>query len=114
VKYGNIVNAYDDYIDLYTFEIVAADREGYYIFVPHYIYLNGGLTATAHRCRELNIDPAFIGENISYILDCYACRVVSEIDGIKCSRCKDFFGMAAPNQDDGTFLCKACIQNPYR
>lgn len=114
IKAGTIRSSFDEYDEIRTFEIVAHDNEGYYLFVPHYIYLNEGSIASEARCRSLGIDRAFIGENITYILASYICKVVSMMDGMKCSRCRDFFGMAAPNQRDGTFLCKACIENPYR
>jgi hypothetical protein len=114
IKAGTIRNAYDEYDDVKTFEIVAVDNEGYYLFVPHYIFLNEGSVASEARCRSLGIDRAFVGESITYVLSAYICKVVSELDGMKCSRCRDFFGMAAPNQKDGTFLCRACKENPYR
>jgi hypothetical protein len=114
IRAGIIRNSFDEYDDTKTFEIVATDNEGYYLYVPHYMCLNEGSKASEARCRSLGIDKAFIGENVTYVLASYICRVVSEIDGMKCSRCRDFFGMAASNQKDGTFMCKACKENPYR
>ena len=114
VKSGNIVSAYNDYDEIRTFEIVAKDGEGYYIFVPDYANLNGGSRLEPSRAKRLNIDSRFIGEFVSYISDGQICKVVFELDGLKCDHCHDFFIMAAPNQPDGGFLCWSCRFNPYR
>ena len=37
-----------------------------------------------------------------------------EPDGMICLRCKEFFHMAEPNQEDETFRCYSCRKNPYR
>lgn len=114
VKAGNIVNAYDDYDIIYTFEIVTPDDEGYYLYIPHHIYLQGGSTLDATRCRRLGIELRFAGEKISYISEGQVFRVVSQMDGRKCDRCEDFFAMARSNQPDDGFLCYSCRFNPYR
>jgi len=114
IKENNIVSSYSQYDDTRTFEIVAADDAGYYIFVPGYIYINGGTILDATRCRRLDIDPRFISEQIVYIMESYVHQISCHMDGTKCVKCQDFFTMAAPNQLDGTFLCRSCKLNPYR
>lgn len=34
--------------------------------------------------------------------------------GVCCKRCHDINPYAEPNQPDGSFLCRACRQDPYR
>lgn len=114
VKSGSIVSAYNDYDEIRTFEIVAGDDEGYYIYVPEYRPINGGSTLESSRARKLNIASRFIGEKISYISVGQITRISYQLDGLKCDRCQDFYTMAEPNQPDGGFLCWSCRVNPWR
>lgn len=114
IKAGNIVSCYGDFDSIFTFEIVATDDEGYYLYVPHHVYLQGGSLADAARCRRLNIDPCFIDEKITYITEAQVARLVYKLDGLKCDNCKEFVVMAQPNQPGGAFLCYSCRFNPYR
>lgn len=41
-------------------------------------------------------------------------KVKREPDGMSCVRCKDFFFLAEANQEDGSFKCYQCRENPYR
>ena len=114
VKSGSITIDYNDYDTIQTFEIVARDDEGYYIYVPSYIQLNGGSTLSTDRCLRMSIDKRFVGERIAYITDGEVYRVAYQLDGMKCTHCADFFVMAESNRSDGTFLCWSCRFNPYR
>lgn len=114
VKSGSIVSAYNDYDEIRTFEIVATDGEGYYVFVPWYLPITGGTLLDASRARRLNIASRFIGERICYISAGQIARIAYQMDGRKCDRCGEFYMMAEPNQPDGSFLCWACKNNPYR
>jgi hypothetical protein len=114
IKNGKIVGPHDGHDEIKTFEIVSTDNFGYYLFVPHYIHLYGTNLIDAFRCRKLSIDARFIDEQTIYITENMVISV-SKQDGISCSRCKDFFRMAAPNQPDGkTMICWGCRDNPYR
>ena len=35
-------------------------------------------------------------------------------DGLVCQRCKLFYNFAEPNQPDGSLICYACRNDPYR
>lgn len=40
--------------------------------------------------------------------------IYPKFDGATCCKCKEPHYMAAPNQPDGTFICRLCIFNPFR
>lgn len=114
IKSSLIISPYMDYDEIKTFEIIAKDKYGYYVYVPPYIYLKDTSTVDSYQCKELHIDPKFIGSEFIYISENVICRINSVLDGISCSRCKEFFHMAQANQPDGTLICWSCKMNPYR
>lgn len=114
VKSNTIVSPYKEYDEVRTFEIVATDNLGYYLYVPHYLFLKGSIKADQYRCRSLGIDKRFLDEQIVYIQENLVSRVSGILDGMSCAICHEFFSMAAPNQDDGTLICHSCRRNPYR
>jgi hypothetical protein len=114
VKQATIVSPYKDYDEMRTFEIVADDKYGYYLYVPSYMHIKGQVKADQYQCQHLGIHKKFLGENIVYIQGDLVCRINSILDGMNCSNCGDFFQMAGPNQPDGTLICYACRFNPYR
>lgn len=114
VKQATIVSPYKDYDEMRTFEIVAGDKHGYYLYVPSYIHIKNQVKADKYQCEHLGINKKFLGENIVYIQENLICRISSILDGMSCSKCGDFFQMAEPNQEDGTLICYACRFNPYR
>jgi hypothetical protein len=114
VKQAAIVSPYKDYDEIKTFEIVAVDKHGYYLYVPSYYSLKTSVKADKSQCKHLGIDKKFLDENIVYIQENMIARINSILDGMVCSKCKDFFQMASPNQPDGTLICYACRFNPYR
>lgn len=113
VKSAAIVSPYHEYDEVMTFEIVASDNYGYYLYVPHYIYIKGCNKADKMQCRHLSIDKKFLDENIVYINATSIARVVYVMDGMSCRHCKEFYPMAEANQEDGTLLCYSCRQDPY-
>jgi hypothetical protein len=63
-------------------------------------WFNGGgdeSTVTPQKSKCKNTAHRVIGEN--------------GIDGMVCSRCKDFYPYAEPNQPDGTLICYRCRNN---
>jgi hypothetical protein len=114
IREATIVSPYKDFDEIRTFEIVADDKYGYYLYVPLYIYLKGTVKADKHQCNRLEIDRKFLDADIVYIQENMICRVASILDGMNCSSCREFFAMAGPNQEDGTLICYACRFNPYR
>ncbi len=114
IKEATIVSPYKDYDEIKTFEIVAIDKYGYYIYVPTYYYLKGTVKADKYKCRQFDIDKKFLGTDIFYIQENLICKISAIMDGMCCSNCGEFHAMASPNQDDGTLICYSCRFNPYR
>jgi hypothetical protein len=115
IKSAAIVSPYTEYDEIRTFEIVAEDAHGYYLYVPHYLSLTGTVKADPYRCKHLGIDQKFVDENIVYVNTSCVARVVYVMDGMHCSNCDEYFAMAGPNQPDGkTLICYACKFNRFR
>lgn len=114
VKASTIVSPYKSYDEVKTFEIVAKDDRGYYLYVPHYYYLKGTVVADRYRCKNLGIDKKFLNENIVHIQENMIANVQAKLDGLACIVCKEFYPYAEPNRGDGTLICFSCRQNPYR
>jgi hypothetical protein len=114
VKASTIVSPYKSYDEIRTFEIVAIDNHGYYLYVPHYYSLKGTTVANRYQCGALGIDKKFLDENIVYIQENMIAHVHEKMDGLSCKICREFFRYAAPNQGDGSLICYSCRQNPYR
>lgn len=114
VKEATIVSPYRDFDDIITFEIVAVDKYGYYLYVPPYITLKGTAKADKYQCKHLGIDKRFLDSDITFIQESSIYRISSVLDGLCCSNCGEFFHMASPNQPDGSLICYSCRFNPYR
>lgn len=114
VKSATIVSPYYNYDEVKTFEIVAADSNGYYLYVPHYYHLKGTVKADAYRCKSLGIDKKFLDENIVFINESLIANVQQRLDGLFCKSCREFYQFAEPNQSDGSLICFSCRSNPYR
>jgi hypothetical protein len=109
-----IVKPIEKYDKIKSLEIVSADSFGYYLFVPHYLYLNGSSVADAHRCKKMSINLRFVDEQIIYIVEALIAKSEPQ-DGMCCGHCQDHVLMAAANQPDGkTFICWACRNNRWR
>lgn len=114
INFATIVSPYKEYDEVRTFEIVAVDAHGYYLYVPHYVILKDSIVADKSRCRHLGIDKKFLDEHIVYINTSCVARVVYILEGMSCACCQDFYPMAEANQPNGTLLCFSCRQNPWR
>lgn len=114
VKASTIVSPYKSYDEVKTFEIVAVDDHGCYLYIPHYFPLKGTKIADKHQCKNLKIDKRFLGENIIYIQGNMIAHVHDKLDGMNCSVCKEFYQYSQANQPNGTLICFSCRQNPYR
>lgn len=114
VKASTIVSPYRSYDEVKTFEIVAKDDHGYWLYVPHYYYLKGTVVADQYRCKNLGIDKKFLNENIILIQENLIANIQAKMDGMACICCKEFYPYAEPNRGDGTLICYSCRQNPYR
>lgn len=114
IKSSVIVSPYKDYDEIRTFQIIAKDKQGYYLYVPSYYTLKNTLKVDNRQSKQLGIDIKFLDEEFIYIQGNMVLRIHSILDGMNCSNCKDFYQMAEPNQEDGTLICYSCKQNPYR
>ncbi len=114
VKASTIVSPYKSYDEVKTFEIVAVDDHGCYLYIPHYYPLKGTKIADKHQCKNLKIDKRFLGENIIYIQGNMIAHIHDKLDGMSCAICKEFYRYSQANQPDGTLICFSCRQNPYR
>jgi hypothetical protein len=114
VKSSVIVGPYKDYDEIRTFQIIAKDKQGYYLYVPAYYTLKNTLRVDARQSKQLGIDIKFLDEEFIYIQGNLVLRVHSVLDGMRCSNCEEFYQMAEPNQEDGTLICYSCRLNPYR
>jgi hypothetical protein len=110
---SSIVSPYKEFDEIKTFEIVSVDKYGYYLYVPPYMHLKGSIKADAGQCRYLDIDKKFLDTDIIFIQDNLICRVSSILDGMKCSKCFEFYPLSEANQSDGTLICWNCRTYPY-
>ena len=113
IEYGRIVSSYSSYDEIRTFEIVAVDDSGLYLFVPCYVFLKETVNAHEHRCSKLGINKKFLNEEIVHICEGQISNIKYILDGKSCCMCDEFFEYAIGNQEDGTLVCYACKQNPY-
>lgn len=114
VKDATIVGPYDNYDEVKTFQIIAKDKYGYYLYIPSYYLIKNTYRADIYQCQQLKINSRFLNEEFIYIKEKMVLKVHSILDGMTCSNCHEFFNMAEPNQDDGTLICYSCRLNPYR
>lgn len=114
VKASTIVSPYKSYDEIKTFEIIAIDSHGFYLYVPHYYSIHGTSIANQYQCKALGIDKKFLDENMIYIQGNMVAAVHEKMDGMTCKTCREFYRYAASNQADGTLICYSCRQNPYR
>lgn len=113
IKSNVIVSTYRGYDEVKTFEIVAIESYGYYLYVPHYYFLKGTVVADKYQCKRLGINNKFLNENIIYIEEGTIHAIREYMDGLPCKKCHEFFSYAESNQEDGTLICYSCRQNPY-
>jgi hypothetical protein len=113
VREGAIVSPVADYDEIRTFEVVAIDADGCFLFVPAYYSIKLTSLISERQIKKHCIDSRFLNEEMTYVVEDLICQVIDRLDGISCSICKEFFPMATGNQDDGTLICFTCRQNRY-
>lgn len=95
-----------------TFEVIAVDDCGVFLFVPQYIYLQGSSRMEMSRCQKLNIRPQFYEEMAIYIMENMIASIRQQMDGLICKKCLQFFDYATANQEDGSLICFSCRKYP--
>jgi hypothetical protein len=114
IKNGLIINPYDNnYDDIYTFDVIGKDSEGYYLYVPHYLYIKYAYIIEPQQCNYLKIHKKFINQNVLFITENMIDKVQSKIDGCFCINCGLFCYMAEPNSYDNSLTCWEC-KNIYK
>src|SRR5271167_1608521 len=86
VSAGTIVSPYSDFDEIRTFEVLAVDEDGCYLYVPHYLFLKGAYLIDPSRARKLKIESRFHHELMTYIANGMVAGVESHMDGERCSR----------------------------
>lgn len=114
IKDNKIVNAYDDFDNIKTFEVIAVSENGYILFVPQYVFIGDSIIVNAYRCNIMNINLRFLNEQMVYIHEKNVFELSEKLDGFICDVCQEFVSMASVNQEGGTFVCWSCRQHPYR
>lgn len=108
-----IINTQSNFDEIRTFEVIANENYGFYLYIPQYILIKGTLIADQYRCKQLNIDRRYLNENICFIQQGQIYKVNMILDGMKCCKCQEFYEMSASNQPDGTLICWNCKNYPY-
>jgi len=104
----SIVNGYSAYDEIKIFEIIAADSSGYFLYIPNYIYIKNIGLIDNFSIKKFNIPNKFIGEQCVYVSESLIYKVVSELNGLFCCKCHEFYDYSTANQLDGTLICWSC------
>ncbi len=114
IRHNTIVSPYEgEYDETITFDIVGLDSEGYYLYIPHYLFIKGSVALDKHACNLLGVSRKFLGEYAIYVSENMIYRINKRFDGIYCVRCGEFCYMAEPNQENGTLICWVCRAYPH-
>ena len=112
IRDNRIVLAYADYDTERSFEIIASDTRGYYIYIPEYFNIYGTIHISPKDIKLLNIKNKFLDCTMMYIVSTMIVKIQSILDGCFCCKCNEFYNYAKPNQDDKTLICFACRKYP--
>jgi hypothetical protein len=92
------------------------NTEDYIAYVPSEDAhgLHSAYKINAERAVSWGVHKKYVGELGVFIY----CDDIAELkyhaDGLICSRCGEFVGQAEPNQEDGSFKCYSCRNDPFR
>jgi hypothetical protein len=114
LKDSCIISIYEGEFDSeFIFDIIAVYDDSYVIYVPYDMPLNDSVYINKTNYKLFNLDKKFIDSYVCRISEHKIARVHSKLDGMCCSKCLQFFGMATANQDDGTLVCWNCFKYPH-
>ena len=98
IRDNRIVLAYADYDTERSFEIIASDTRGYYIYIPEYFNIYGTIHISPKDIKLLNIKNKFLDCTMMYIVSTMIVKIQSILDGCFCCKCNEFYNYAKPNQ----------------
>jgi len=113
LKEDIIVNPSSDYDDTKRFDIIANEKNGYYLFISPFVFIKNTITINNTLIKQLNLHKKYLNDSTIYIDENLVFKVASQIDGSVCDRCKEFSYKASPDKD-GSFFCWSCKDNPFR
>lgn len=109
LKEDKLTNPYDDeFHSTKILEVIATGNNGYYLFVPHYMFVHGTFTADKYKCREMPLPIKYLGEELLFVSESQIYKVFSILKGMICSCCAEFYEYAIANQLDGSLICWSC------
>lgn len=108
IKETRIVSSYSGFDTNESFQVLAVDKEGYYIYIPDYMNISGTFKLDERAAEKLGVKKQFIDSQVTYIENSQIAAIKSILDGMNCTKCEEFFDMAEPNQTDGTMICFVC------
>lgn len=110
---------YDDKISLKVIGLKKGAWESieYVVYIPDYELgkIKSSIVVSRVIAKDYSIEKRFIGDQMAFIRGSHVCSIAYKADGARCVNCSEWFDMAEPNHEDGkTFVCSACVLNPYR
>jgi hypothetical protein len=91
-----------------VFDIVCTYAEGYMIYIPVVMCIKDCIYITKDNHARYNADKRFVDSSVLYITDYNIIRTHNKIDGMRCSICDEFYGMAEANTEGGNLICWCC------
>lgn len=95
---------------------VAGNHAQYLCYVPPYERIPYGFptfTINKTHVRHFSLEDKFLGDTACFItIKNPIYKHIIAAKGEKCDRCNTWFDGA--ERHDGSFRCRACIENPYR
>lgn len=101
-----------DFDEILSFDVIAKDDKGYYLYIPHYVLLRETSIISKSIADNLKILSRFIGENFLYVTFHNVVSVRKGIEGATCMKCDEFFPYAESNPD-GKTICFVCRKYRY-
>lgn len=120
IRGSSIILARDENFETQLpFEIIGYDEANvkYVLLIPKYFSIKNSWNIIEEHLGKLHINSNHLDEKAISI---YEDKIVSikikktNLDGMYCGRCKEFFPMAEPNQINGDFKCWSCRSNLFR
>jgi hypothetical protein len=114
LKESNVSNPYDSFDDIKTFEIISVDHNcnGYYLYIPPYVFVKDSKKVDNYNYRKFGINPKYIGDDYIFIEEKMVYQVSFVLEGACCSRCQEFSDYVQDAKED--WLCWSCVAYPYR